>query len=328
MRKARRLPGVLLALACLGSLSACSETQFLINAGKRLSPPDDASSGGAYKVGNPYKINGVWYYPKVDYEYAEAGIASWYGAEFHGKRTANGETFDQNIVSAAHRTLPLPSLVRVTNLENGRSIQVRVNDRGPFAHGRIIDMSRQGSQLLGFHRQGTAKVRVEILAEESRQLAMRMGAKDFQLARAQGTSDTEKPAIEAAPRRSISQAPLEGSNAPPRQPVRVASRESAASPDVSGNVSGPKSSGAISRVPVEKTSMYVQAGAFADFDNANRLRARLASLGPAKVSQIQIGDQQLFRVRVGPLNDLPGADAMLERLIGAGFEDARLIVDR
>ena len=94
------------------------------------------------------------------------------GPNFHGKKTANGEIFDMNRVSAAHRTLPMPSIVRVTNLNSGRALVIRVNDRGPFAHGRIIDLSRRAAQLLGFERAGTAPVRVEILAEESRQIAL------------------------------------------------------------------------------------------------------------------------------------------------------------
>ena len=137
--------------------------------------PSSATSSG-YKVGKPYQIAGVWYYPHVDYEYDETGIASWYGPGFHGKKTASGETYDQNGLTAAHRTLPLPSLVRVTNLVNGRQITLKVNDRGPFAHGRILDVSRRGAQLLDFEKTGTAKVRVEILAEESRQLAYQAGA--------------------------------------------------------------------------------------------------------------------------------------------------------
>jgi len=114
-----------------------------------------------YKVGNPYKINGRWYYPKEEPDYKETGIASWYGSEFHDKLTANGEVFDKNKVSAAHRTLPMPSVVRVTNLENGKSMLVRVNDRGPFAHERIIDLSERAAKKLGIYKKGTAKVRVE-----------------------------------------------------------------------------------------------------------------------------------------------------------------------
>ena len=92
-----------------------------------------------YKVGAPYQINGVWYYPAADYSYDETGVASWYGEQFDRKYTANGEIFDLNELTAAHRTLPMPSIVQVTNLTNGRSLQLRVNDRGPFARGRIIE---------------------------------------------------------------------------------------------------------------------------------------------------------------------------------------------
>ena len=110
------------------------------------------------------------YRPKEDYHYSEIGTASWYGDDFHAKRTANGEKYDMNTLTAAHRTLPLPSIVRVTNLENGRSLVLRVNDRGPYAKERIIDISKRGAQLLGYQTKGTAKVKVEIMADESKAL--------------------------------------------------------------------------------------------------------------------------------------------------------------
>lgn len=116
---------------------------------------------GEPKVGRPYQINGVWYHPKEDPYYDETGIASWYGRKFHGRRTANGDVYDMNKLTAAHPTLPMPSQVLVTNLENGRSIIVTVNDRGPFARGRLIDMSRRSAQLLGFEEKGVARVRVQ-----------------------------------------------------------------------------------------------------------------------------------------------------------------------
>src|SRR5262249_28723391 len=102
-----------------------------------------ATGHGLYKVGAPYQVGGVWYYPNVDYSYVETGIASWYGEDFHGGATANGEIYDMNALTAAHRTLPMPSMVRVTDLENGRQIVLRVNDRGPFVNNRIIDVSRR-----------------------------------------------------------------------------------------------------------------------------------------------------------------------------------------
>ena len=129
-----------------------------------------SAKGSSYKIGKPYKIRGQWYYPAEDYGYSEVGTASWYGEDFHAKYTANGEVYNMHTLTAAHRTLPLPSIVRVTNLENGRSLVLRVNDRGPFAKNRIIDISKRGAQLLGFQNKGTAKVRVEIMAEESKDL--------------------------------------------------------------------------------------------------------------------------------------------------------------
>jgi rare lipoprotein A len=122
-----------------------------------------------YKIGAPYTVKGVTYYPHVDLAYDETGMASWYGAAFDGQYTANGEVFDLNDITAAHRTLPLPSIVEVINLQNGRALRVRVNDRGPFVDGRLIDVSRHVAQLLGFERSGTAEVRVRILKDDSLQ---------------------------------------------------------------------------------------------------------------------------------------------------------------
>jgi rare lipoprotein A len=171
---------LLSSLFGLALLAGCSSTP--------PSSPGTASIGATpgapmrsyrgYKIGSPYKIKGVWYYPQLDYSYDEVGIASWYGPGFHGKATANGEVYDQDDMTAAHKTLPMPSIVRVTNLDNGRSIKVRVNDRGPFVDGRIIDLSRRGAQTLGFYGAGTARVRVEIEEQESRQLAIALTGTD------------------------------------------------------------------------------------------------------------------------------------------------------
>src|SRR5690242_6359919 len=128
-------------------------------------------SRGYYRVGAPYQVNGAWYYPRVDYNYDQTGLASWYGEAFNGRPTANGEIFDLNQVSAAHKTLQLPSVVEVTNLQNNRALKVRVNDRGPFAGDRVIDLSRRAAQLLGFERTGTAPVRVRIIKDESIKVA-------------------------------------------------------------------------------------------------------------------------------------------------------------
>jgi rare lipoprotein A len=117
--------------------------------------------GGVYRVGSPYVVAGRVYVPEDNPHYRAEGLASWYGDDFHGRQTANGEIFDRDSISAAHPTLPLPSYVRVTDLGNGRSLIVRVNDRGPYHGNRILDVSKRAADLLGFHNSGTAMVRVE-----------------------------------------------------------------------------------------------------------------------------------------------------------------------
>ncbi|KEC55086.1 septal ring lytic transglycosylase RlpA family protein [Bartonella koehlerae] len=120
---------------------------------------------GRAVVGKPYKIKGKWYYPQHDPAYKRIGQASWYGSDFHGRLTANGEIYDMNLLTAAHPTMPLPSYARVTNLENGSSLIVRVNDRGPFMKDRIIDLSKQAAAILGYENSGVTNVKVEYIAE-------------------------------------------------------------------------------------------------------------------------------------------------------------------
>lgn len=161
----------ILCLSTILALSGCSDGAQVFSSNvsggtKQVSP----HAGGYYKIGNPYQVSGVWYHPKEDYTYEEIGIASWYGPDFHNGITANGELYDMHALTAAHRTLPLPSVVRVTNLQNNRSIILRVNDRGPFSNNRIIDVSMYAAQMLGFKEQGTVQVQVEILPEESKRL--------------------------------------------------------------------------------------------------------------------------------------------------------------
>ena len=246
-----------------------------------------------YKVGKAYQIDGTWYYPRVDYEYVETGEASWYGNEFHGRPTANGEIFDKNKMTAAHRTLPLPSFVRVTNLANGKSAVLRVNDRGPFARNRIIDVSQQAARQLGFVSQGVAQVRVEILADESRQLAS--------LGQSGRISDAER--ATAAPVTTVSSAVL----APP-----------------SGAASAPIPATAAS-TPLPQGAMYVQAASFGDYRNAALLAERLGRLGPTRVVTVKVNGQDYHRVLVGPAHDQDSASMLLAHVQRAGLSDARIV---
>lgn len=155
----------LLAVLAL-TMGACSTSGFFPYyhpSSRHASLPSGA--GGHHKTGSPYTVNGITYYPLATaYGYDRTGIASWYGPNFNGGLTANGERYDMHAMSAAHPTLPLPTLVRVTNLDNGRQVVVRVNDRGPFVKHRLIDLSYAAARALGFSRRGTAHVRVQALA--------------------------------------------------------------------------------------------------------------------------------------------------------------------
>lgn len=158
---------ILLLFAIALVLTACGQMGMRsgTNLSKRVVPFGQPvpKGGGRYKVGDPYKINGRWYQPREDRTYDRVGTASWYGEMFHGRYTANGEVYDMDALSAAHPTLPMPVYARVTNLQNGRVIVVRVNDRGPYAHDRVIDLSRRSAHLLGFRKNGTARVRVQYM---------------------------------------------------------------------------------------------------------------------------------------------------------------------
>ncbi len=150
-------------------LAGCSSRPYVGSYSSAAGPPGDGQ--GSYRVGRPYEIGGVWYYPTVDYNYDKTGVASWYGEYFQGRSTANGEIFDLNRLTAANTTLPMPSVVQVTNLQNGRSLRLRVNDRGPFVDRRLIDVSRRAAQLLGFEAEGTAPVEVKIVKDASIEVA-------------------------------------------------------------------------------------------------------------------------------------------------------------
>jgi rare lipoprotein A len=162
------------AAVCCIALAHCTGSDQLLRQvnpglGVAANPPldddgDQGPGGGSYLIGKPYRIGNRLYVPEEDTDYRAEGLASWYGSDFHGRRTANGEVFNMRSVSAAHPTLPMPCYVRVTNLGNDRSMIVRVNDRGPFHRNRIIDVSVKVADMLGFSKNGVARVRVEYVS--------------------------------------------------------------------------------------------------------------------------------------------------------------------
>ena len=276
---------------------------------------------GTYKVGSPYQIGGVWYYPKEDPFYDETGVASWYGPDFHGKSTANGETYNMNALTAAHRTLPLPSIVRVTNLENGRSIKLRVNDRGPYARGRILDVSRKAAELLGFQNNGTAKVRVQYEGRGDT-------TDGSPLPSASEGAATETP-VKAAPLTSVSTAEL----APPPGAAATGATTAAPLPKPAETLTphadaGSEPDGVVTKMEVPpSTQLWIQVGAFTARSNAERLAASLATVGSPQISRILVNGRPLYRLRFGPFPVVEEADRTLDKVISAGQNGAQIIVE-
>jgi len=373
-----------LALICamVAVLPACAQTQLASHYTKKLLNRNTPQ--GTYKVGNPYQVAGKWYTPQERFRHVETGVASWYGPGFHGKLTANGEVYDQYELTAAHKTLQMPSLVKVTNLENGRSIVVRVNDRGPFKTGRIIDLSSRGADLLGFKKNGIAKVRLEVVENESRQIASaakagqdttRFDVASLNRKRAQRPQPLRprhkpEPAIllndaEAVPLPEslrpdvvnrdavlVSSEPLDLKV----KPVEVSSLTNV-SPRVTdqkvvgkettnemsflneldfmqnSRVSGHEEEGRFMPDPVvrqqkpEPRDLYIQAGSFSSFGNAERLAGQLSSMGVVNINEALVDGRQFYRVRIGPMRDVEQADMVLAQLTDAGQQSARIIVD-
>ncbi|MGB0749767.1 MAG: septal ring lytic transglycosylase RlpA family protein [Magnetospiraceae bacterium] len=307
----RWVPTAVSLVILLMVLGACAETRFALHTAKRLG---GGGSSAHYKVGKPYEIGGIWYTPSEDFTYDETGIASWYGRDFHGRSTANGEIYDMHAMTAAHKTLPLPSIVRVTNLENGRSVEVRVNDRGPFAHGRIIDLSYKAAQVLGFVNQGTAKVRVQNVTHKS--LALARGDQSPQVVEGSGivVESDPKPKVQVAALPGPDSGDTRSDASPAGFPVEVNEVEADTTP---------------SMLPVGPTSIFVQVGAFSQKGNADRLARKLESLvATPQISQITRPDGLTFyRVRLGPLVSVDAADSVLAQVMNIGHPEARIVVD-
>lgn len=303
-----------------------------------------ASAGsGGYKIGRPYSINGRWYQPTLDYAHSEVGVASWYGRKFHGRRTANGERFDMEGLTAAHRTLPMPSVVRVTNLENGRSVRVRVNDRGPFSSDRVIDVSRHAAEILGFRSKGTARVKVDILPMESYTAALAAGGNPPPVPAtvmvAQAPRPAPTPVAVAAP---VSVPVAVPAPVPVAAPVPVPVVATAAVAPVSAKAFAPLPTPVRDTAPATQVAastrwmpeggsasprpVFIQVGAFGSRDNAERMASRMASFGPVRIAPMSANGRELQRVQIGPFDSRSAADRVVSRLMASGQTDAVRIV--
>ena len=308
-------------------------------------------------------MKGVWYYPKEDYSYKEIGVASWYGPDFHNGVTANGELYNMHEMTAAHRTLPLPSMVRVTNLQNGRSVVLRVNDRGPYEKNRVIDVSMRAAQMLGFKDEGTAQVQVEILAEESKKL------KEEMLASAQAAKENYPQESLAQPRNltyanypklanpppataGTGAAPLIGDSVKEKEnpyndwdddlskaqaqksvvetPAPVVKKETPKpeAPKTKAPAAQPRKSAAPVASGAVAPGFYVQVGAFGSMDNARNMRDSVSRFGPTVIHPMTTGSgKTLYRVRLGP-TDMKKAVEIMDKLSESNISDARVVEEK
>ncbi len=244
--------------------------------------------GGRRHLGKPYEIAGIKFYPKEEPNYDKVGVASWYGPKFHKRMTSNGEWFNMNDITAAHTTLPLPSYAKVTNLENGRELIVRVNDRGPFVDDRIIDLSRKSAEILDVKHNGTGEVRVQYIGPAPLDdQGWHLAAMNQELSR--GTPL----------RQMIAQ--VDGTRPDP----------------VANQYAGVPSA-------INTGNFFVQVAAFSDQNNAHRTQARLRNIGPVVITPVSVSIGTVYRVQMGPLADEVSAQNVLNQVVDAGHHDARL----
>ena len=336
------------------TLTACAEGQLGAQLSKRLYGSTEGSKP-TYKVGEPYTINGVTYYPEENFDYSANGTASWYGKAFHGRTTANGEVFDREQLTAAHPTLQLPSIARITNLENNRSVVVRINDRGPFRKNRLIDLSERTADVLGFREKGEAYVNVTVLSEPSMELKnalLNNGKQDLNAIDAPSqrvdnvrTSDIKAASLDKNLDKGIA------TDSPP--PLNIASSNSrppllAPLPPPSSliplNAASPKSKdiataktpaktsasptlatkGAAATAAIGQKTGFVQVGSFKSASVAARVSDSVKPAAPAN-AKVQVRTVAgSSKVQVGPLKPTQLAE-LLTKVKALGFKQATVV---
>lgn len=280
---------------------------------------------GKRKTGNPYQILGKTYYPLKSSEgYRRKGIASWYGKDFHGKKTANGEIYNMYAMTAAHPTLPIPTYVRVTNIENGLSTVVRVNDRGPFLRGRIIDLSYAAASTLGMAEKGTSPVLLEALPTDGSPLQVRS---KFAKHEDNVTNHPSKRYTETTLSSVAKTAVQETKETAPTDKNSFTYRISQRANNIN-NVETDNNISADEEITIGQHSYYIQTGAFSNKQNAYRQQQKVSKIYPnVKLMSFVRGTTQLHRVRIGPVSSVDEADEILGKIAQEGWTGARIVVD-
>lgn len=273
--------------------------------------------GGRYHVGKPYQVAGRWFEPKEQPNYDKKGTASWYGEAFNRRKTSNGEWFDMTRLTAAHPTLPLPSYVKVTNLENGREVVVRVNDRGPFVGTRIIDLSKRSAEVLDFKHKGKAPVRVQYIGTAPlNDNGSHLVAMNKELDR--GTPMRKM--IASADRRK-GKAPADGVKTAASKPKK---KSPPPQPQIETAAYAAESEPEATSPPATDVTYFIQLGSFSDGGNAARVRDQFAAVWPVQFIELSGASGPVYRVRLGPISGAEDAQTALIDAQTAGFGDAKL----
>lgn len=271
-----------------------------------------------YMLGDPYSLGGLWSYPKEEFGRVETGLAAVLPDRRAGRRTANGEVFDPARLVGAHRTLQLPAIVTVRNLENGREIRLRLNDRGPEQPGRVIGLSARAAALLGVPEGGTAQLRIAVEDAPSRALA-----------RALPGEEGIAPRVEAAPAGSIEREalpPLPGARQAERLREALRGPPLATVADAAAVLPPDPLPDEVAQHAPSPGQLIVEAGSFFRIDLAQSQAARLAAFG-ARVEPLGTGRARQYRVRIGPVPDAGAADRAVAAVLAAGLPEVKLLVE-
>ena len=293
-------------------LPSCTTVEVAANLGKKIIPENLKSKTlpkAIYKIGSPYKIDNLTYYPKKDLNYNETGIASWYGPKFHGKLTANGEIFNQYEMTAAHKTLPMPSAVQVKNLENGLSIVVRINDRGPFVNNRIIDLSTEAAKRLKLYKKGTGPVRVKLLRSES--IFLEKLAKKGEFPEIDKIEKATKPPIKKPVSTKVQIVNINNKNENNDNPQVDLLKKKLKVLDFNN----------------KKYKIWIQIAAFTNIKSAKILYDKFKYINKINVHKKFVKGKEFFRVRVGPFIKIENAEDIYNFLIKKGMQGTKIIVE-
>ena len=294
---------ILLSLFLLQSCT--SGVEVAANLGKKYLIPKEKGVTIAkplYKIGNKYNVKGKFYFPKKDLTYNKTGIASWYGPKFHGKLTANGEIYDQYALTAAHKTLPLPSAVKVTNLQNNKSVVLRINDRGPFVNDRIIDLSSKAADILDLKKNGTGLVKVVVLKDKS--LLLEKLAKNGSFPEIIDLPKSELPAVNI-PKTSIVK--IDGTSKKNKSVKKIIKYDL-------NNLN-------------KEYNIFIQIASFSSSENAKIMTEKVSYIDKVKIYKKLSRNRTFYHVKAGPFKSVKKVDELHSLLLQKGMQGAKIIIE-